>query len=263
MSPTQYPDRLEIRPLGRPLQATVSVPGSKSITNRALVLAAFSPRCTLTGALRSEDTAVMIDCLRKLGWQVQEDWNHDTIEVWQDTDDATVDLGKFIRSDLFVGNSGTTIRFLTAMLSVTGGRFRLDGVPRMRERPIGDLLDALTQLGVDAKSEKGNACPPVLINSRGISGGRVRLRADKSSQFLSGLLLALPFATRDTAIDLDGETVSEPYIDLTVRLVSSLGIRVDVRNDGREFIVPGKQRYGGGSIAIEPDASAASYFWAA
>src|SRR5262245_18690324 len=107
MNETRYPDGLEIRPAGGPVDATVSVPRSKSITNRALVLAAFSPRCSLTGALRSEDTAVMIECLRKLGWQVEEDWNHDTIEVWQDTDDATVDLGKFIRSDLFVGNSGT------------------------------------------------------------------------------------------------------------------------------------------------------------
>jgi len=130
----------------------VTVPGSKSITNRALVLAALSPRCALSGALRSEDTEVMIACLRELGWDVREDWDRDVIEVSQNSEDATVDLDKFRHADLFVGNSGTTIRFLTAMLALGGGTYRLDGVRRMRERPIADLLDALSQLGVDARS---------------------------------------------------------------------------------------------------------------
>jgi 3-phosphoshikimate 1-carboxyvinyltransferase len=205
----------------------------------------------------------MIGCLRDLGWQVREAWDQDLVEVWQDSENATVNLDKFCGADLFVGNSGTTIRFLASMLALGTGTFRLDGVPRMRERPIGDLLDALAQLGVDARSEAGNGCPPVIINARGLHGGRVQLRADKSSQFLSGLLLALPFAFGDTTVEIDGPVVSEPYIDMTVRLLRAEGLRVESLDRSRTFIIPGNQRYSGGTIAIEPDASASSYFWAA
>jgi 3-phosphoshikimate 1-carboxyvinyltransferase len=265
MSEFSYPDALQITWVARRgVAATVAVPGSKSLTNRALVLAALSPKCMLTGALRSEDTEVMIACLRRLGWTVGTDWDRGEVYVWQgepDSDHATLDPVMFTNADLFVGNSGTTIRFLTAMLALGGGIVRLDGVPRMRERPIGDLLDALTQLGVDVKSEYGNGCPPVLLKAHGLTGGRVEVRADKSSQFLSGLLLALPFAQGDTTIHLVGDVVSEPYIDMTVRLLVSVGLRVE-RRDERTFFVPGKQRFAGGTIAVEPDASSASYFWA-
>jgi 3-phosphoshikimate 1-carboxyvinyltransferase len=259
-----YPDQLEIHPLAGPVSATVILPGSKSLTNRALALAALSPRCTLTGALESQDTDRMIDCLRRAGWMVGVDSDRKTITVEPyRTDDATVDLSGYARADLFVGNSGTTIRFLTGILALGKGEYRLDGDARMRERPIGDLVDALIQLGVDARTEKGNDCPPVRLNARGLHGGRARIRADKSSQFISGLLLALPFASGDTAIAVDGPVVSEPYIDMTVRLLRSVGLRIDCLEGGRAFFVPGNQHYAGGTIAIEPDASAASYFWAA
>jgi 3-phosphoshikimate 1-carboxyvinyltransferase len=262
-----YPDHLEIRPYaGPPLSATVAVPGSKSITNRALVLAALSSRCTLTGALRSEDTELMIDSLRRLGWTVHADWDRGWVEVSREDSSEVLDPTEYIptgRADLFVGNSGTTIRFLTAILALGEGTYRLDGVPRMRERPIGDLLDALRQLGVDTRSEFGNGCPPVIVNARGLHGGRVRVRADTSSQFLSGLLLTLPFAQGDTTVEIDGALVSEPYIDMTVGMLRTLGLRMEVGGEGRSFFVPGGQTFRRESITVEPDASSASYFFAA
>src|SRR5262245_34399808 len=198
MTEFTYPKQLEIHPYtGPPLSASVTVPGSKSITNRALVLAALSPHCRLTGALRSEDTLVMIECLRQLGWGVNEDWEREIVDVWQVEDDLTTNLARFQHADLFVGNSGTTIRFLIPMLALHPGEYRLDGIPRMRQRPIGDLLDALRQLAADVQSEADNGCPPVRVIGRTLRGGRTRIRLDKSSQYLSGLLLALPFAPGD------------------------------------------------------------------
>src|SRR5262245_35242095 len=147
MSDISYPAELPIAPLAKPPNATVTVPGSKSITNRALVLAALtSPGLTVHNALRSEDTEVMVDCLRRLGFTVTTDWDKKWVDVFRNTSVEIIDDDDWIpngRADLFVGNSGTTIRFLTAMLALGEGTYRLDGVPRMRERPIQDLLDAL------------------------------------------------------------------------------------------------------------------------
>jgi len=234
-----YPPTLEILPLAKPVDAVVSVPGSKSITNRALVLAALGSRstaCRLTGVLRSEDTEVMVDCLTKLGFELL--WTDDTITM------AKNESGRLIpatSADLYVANSGTTIRFLTAMLAAGQGNYRLSGVPRMHERPIRDLLDALRQLGVNASSEAGNGCPPVVIATGGLSGGKVRIRADISSQYLSALMMAAPFAASPVEIVLEGPVVSEPYIAMTERMIAEFD----------------------SEYAIEPDASAASYFFGA
>src|SRR5262245_47734781 len=143
-----YPDRLEIKPLERPLSATIRVPGSKSITNRALVLAALACRngpCVLDGALRSEDTEVMIESLSRLRFDARADWPANRITIGRNESGRLIPVSS---ADLFVANSGTTMRFLTAAVSLGRGRYRLDGVARMRERPINDLLDALAQLGV-------------------------------------------------------------------------------------------------------------------
>ena len=261
-SPHHYPAALTVTPFTGTLNATVAVPGSKSLTNRAMVLAAMSPRCTLTGALQSEDTEVMIDCLRRLGWRVTEAWDRHEVTVERIDQQRELKIPK-AAAELFVGNSGTTVRFLTAMLALGRGRYRLDGIPRMRERPIGDLLAALRQLGVTAESESGSDCPPVVIESTGLRGGRIGVRADKSSQFLSALLLALPFADGDTGVGIDGPMVSEPYIAMTLTLMKQCGLMVEVRDGGRTYYVPGKQAYAGGTIAIEPDASSASYWFAA
>lgn len=259
-----YPDTLEIQPFHGPPRLSLRVPGSKSITNRALVLAAmFSQRtaCTLRSALSSEDTEVMIDALKRLGFRIDADWTaaQPTIQVHCVPGSRMVPAGE---ADLFVGNSGTTMRFLTALVSLGEGHYRLDGVPRMRERPIEDLLAALRQLGVRACSENGNGCPPVVIEADGLRGGPVRIRGDASSQFLSGLLMAAPFARAPVKIDIEGELVSWPYVAMTLEMLRRWGVEVEAE-DRRSFRLP--QANGGGitDYAIEPDASAASYFFAA
>ena len=259
-----YPPTLEILPLAKPVDAVVSVPGSKSITNRALVLAALTPMdldCLLVGALRSEDTEVMVTALQKLGFEVEPEW--DRVEpairfAYQERRRIPA-----VSADLFVANSGTTMRFLTAMLATGEGRYRLDGVPRMRERPIQDLLDALNQLqGVRASSEMQNGCPPVVIETSGMRGGSVRIRAGLSSQFLSALLMAAPFADEPITIEIEGPIVSEPYIEMTLAMMRQWELVVE-KTGPNSYRVPHNEGYHNPArYKIEPDASAASYFFA-
>jgi len=264
-----YPEQFEIRPYaGPPLSATVTVPGSKSITNRALVLAAlgsYYSECTLTGALRSEDTEVMVDGLTRLGYPIECDWPTIRLKRQQ------VALVPAKAADLYVANSGTTMRFLTALCALGRGRYRLDGVRRMRERPIEDLLAALRQLGVGAISETGNGCPPVIIESDGFfSSDSVWIRAGVSSQFLSALLMVAPVpASGDPlVIRVLGPPVSEPYVSMTEVMLRRWGIPFSKSEDAEDtcyvFEMEAQAHYGKLSeYAIEPDASAASYFWAA
>jgi len=263
MSDHNYPAELAVAPLTAAPNATVTVPGSKSITNRALVLAALAgyQSCHLRGALQSEDTAVMIEALRRLGV---------TINIPADKPDSIIllhpeRLGTTPTPiDLFVGNSGTTVRFLTALLGTLTGTFRLDGVPRMRERPIEELLDGMRQLGVDARSEAGNGCPPVVVSASGRMGGTARIRGDRSSQFLSGLLMVGPFCQTETVIEIDGPLVSEPYVAMTLEMIRDFGYEVEVGPGHRyRFPPPAQGRGFSNTYVIEPDASAASYFWAA
>ncbi len=221
------PDRLEIRPLDKPLIATIRVPGSKSITNRALVLGALTGRgfaWAVRGALQSEDTELMVDALRALGFRVLTEWPDSLVSVYTDVEAPMIPAAG---AELFVGNSGTTMRFLTAMVSLGHGRFRLDGVGRMRERPIADLLNALAQLGVRAVAERGNGRPPIVVEGRGLRGGRVHVRGDVSSQFLSGLMMATPFADSETVIEVDGHLVSWPYVYMTARMLWQFGLGID------------------------------------
>ncbi|MFM2093506.1 MAG: 3-phosphoshikimate 1-carboxyvinyltransferase, partial [Planctomycetota bacterium] len=149
-----------------------------------------------------------------------------------------------------------------AMLAVGQGRYRLDGVPRMRQRPIADLLDALRQLGADVVSESNNGCPPVIVNAHGLHGGTAHVRASISSQFLSGLLMAAPYAQHNVELCIDGEMVSQPYVEMTLAVMESFGVAVP--RDGLDrFCIPAGTKYRGRQYAIEPDASAASYFWGA
>jgi 3-phosphoshikimate 1-carboxyvinyltransferase len=264
MSERTYPETLEIRPLERPPSAAVHVPGSKSITNRALVLAALCGRdepCEVTNCLRCEDTEVMLAALKALEFDVEVDQEGERVRLGSRCVYKRV---PGMHADLFVGNSGTTMRFLTAMVCLGHGRYRLDGVPRMRERPIGDLLEALRQVGVRAVSEGGNDCPPVRIETDGLPGGHVRIKGDVSSQFLSGLLLAAPFAHGDVEIQVDGTLVSRPYVEMTLRMMDDWGLTVLRKwQDGR-FLIPAPQSpCGGVRYRVEPDVSAASYVFAA
>jgi 3-phosphoshikimate 1-carboxyvinyltransferase len=262
-------DHLEIKPLTAPPHATIRVPGSKSITNRALVLAALSrsgTECQLQGALRSEDTEVMIESLRKLGFQIETDWTASTIRVKSSDDDEPISARE---ADLFVANSGTTMRFLTAMVSLGHGRYRLDGAPRMRERPIHDLLSALRQLGVRARSEKDDGCPPVIVEGSGLQTGSARVKADISSQFLSGLLMTVPLAQGAVRVTVEGALVSWPYVEMTLGVMAKFNVApatysVECHEKATHITFLGRQRYQiSGSFAVEPDATAASYFFAA
>ncbi len=260
----QYPPQFAIQPLTNIPRATVRVPGSKSITNRALVLAALTASpgraITLDGALHSEDTVVMADSLRRLGFRVDADEDRATLTLHRPGGDRVIPVET---ADLYLANSGTSMRFLTAMVALGQGRYRLDGVARMRERPIADLLDALRQLGIDANSETANGCPPVVVHAAGVPGGAARIRGDVSSQFLSGLMMAAPFARSALTIDIEGVLVSVPYVTMTVAMMRQFGLVVET--DGlTRFRVPAPQRPAPlARYAIEPDASAASYFFGA
>ncbi len=267
-----YPEQLEVVPLARAPQAVLSVPGSKSITNRALVLAAmtaWSGPCHLRGALRCEDTEVMVAALALLGFKIEPNWNDDPPTVI--VGPSPQDNGNYppFPCEVNVANSGTSMRFLAALVSLGKGCFRIDGNHRMRERPIEDLLHALRQVGLIARSENGNGCPPVLIEAnRFWNGHQIRMRADVSSQYLSAILMIAPVAVSDTGlfvVELDGPVVSEPYVNMTIAMMEHWGLLVE--RTGNRFGI----RHAGangtfqeqGSYVIEPDASSASYFFAA
>lgn len=261
--PRTYPPILEMTPLQRVPRCVATVPGSKSITNRAVVLAALNGRvtpCTIFGALQSEDTEVMIDSLLRLGFAVTANWRDTELQVGQNYSGRVIPAES---ADLYVANSGTTMRFLTAAVSVGNGHYRLAGVPRMHERPIADLLDALTALGVRARSESGNGCPPVVVESTGkFASGRVKVAGAVSSQFLSALMLAAPFSDSDeTALLFHADIVSRPYLHMTERMLRDWGLAISAREG--EYRIPGRQRSTRSEYVVEPDASAASYFFAA
>ena len=252
-------DRLPIAPASGPIRGRIRPPGSKSITNRALVCAALAQGdSTLTGALDSEDTRVMIAALEQLGIHVEVQDDGRTLVVHGRAGRIPASM-----AELFVGNSGTTIRFLTALCTLGYGSFRLDGVPRMRERPIGDLLDALNQLGAICRGMLRDGYPPVEMRAAGLAGGRATVRGDISSQFLSGLLMAAPYAADDVELAVSGELVSKPYVLMTLRLMQDFGALVEAKLDLSGMRIPARQVYSGRTYGIEPDASAASYFWAA
>ena len=245
-----------MRPAG-PVRGTIRPPGSKSLTNRALVCAALAEGTSrLAGCLDSRDTRVMRESLERLGIDIAIDEpGHLRIAGCGGRIPAR-------HAELWTENSGTTIRFLTAVAATGHGWFRLDGNDRMRRRPIGDLVAALRQLGVDIRAAGGNRFPPVELRAGGLAGGRVTMRADVSSQFLSGLLMAAPAAQAPLTIELDGPLVSRPYVDMTLAVMRKFGAEVSTESD-RVLTVDAPCPYRGLDDAIEPDASAASYFWAA
>jgi 3-phosphoshikimate 1-carboxyvinyltransferase len=214
--------------------------------------------CELHGALQSEDTDIMIAALRDLGFSVRTEWDFCQISVKRGNYAQIIPASQ---ADLFAGNSGTSMRFLTAFVSLGHGVYRLDGVSRMRERPMGDLLSALRQLGVEAASEADDGFPPITVRSNGLRGGRVQMSGDVSSQFLSGLLMVAPLSPDEISIQVNGGLVSRPYVTMTVRMMLDFGVNIEL--DGADYHVPGNQQYQSRQYEVEPDASAASYFFAA
>jgi 3-phosphoshikimate 1-carboxyvinyltransferase len=249
-----YPDSYVLTPRG-PVEAEVHVPGSKSITNRALLVAALANgRSLLTGALVAEDAAVMVAALRTLGAQVEPDA----------ADPSTIAVGGIggrwpaAAADLDLALSGTSLRFLTAAVTLGEGRFRLDGTARMRERPIGDLIAALRELGVRVHAD-GDRFPPVVVEAAGLPGGVASLAGDRSSQFLSGLLIAAPYARGPITVVVTGELQSRPFVDLTLDVMQAFG--VDVEREGYERFTVRPSAYVARRYGVEGDAMAAGYAW--
>ncbi|MEL7335278.1 MAG: hypothetical protein AAFN70_03640, partial [Planctomycetota bacterium] len=309
-------NRVRVLP-GGPVRGTIRPPGSKSLTNRALMIAALAtPRedqqsqrsSRITGALVSEDTQVMTAALRQVGADIRVEDAGTTLVVHPlPLQPLAMGEGNSPASqdpplDLYIANSGTSVRFLTAGLSAAGGNYRLHGVQRMHQRPIGDLITALKAV-VDGsiKSLSPGACPPVEMHSRGWNGRQLRVAGNVSSQFLSGLMMAAPrvfsananqspntspptsnHSARDSNLDassanedvmtiaVDGELVSLPYVEMTVAVMADFGVAVttlELHSDGspqpRGFSIRNTGGYRPSDYVVEPDASAASYFWAA
>ena len=249
---------IEIQPIRKPLDATIAVPGSKSYTNRALLVAAMAHGVsTLTGALFSDDTRYMSASLRKLGVKIDADEKRARFDVRGNGGNIPVSS-----ADLYIGNSGTTSRSLTAYVSLGHGKFVIDGdEPMRRERPISDLLDALRQIGVSARSQFENGHLPVIVEADGLEGGKTRLDISKSSQFLTALLLIAPYAKNGMEIEVVGNR-EMPYIAITLAVMAAFGVKV-INEDYKYFRIEGGQPYQPRDYNIEPDASNASYFFAA
>lgn len=242
-------DTYPVEPVSGPIEALVRPPGSKSATNRALVLAALASGgvSRLWGALDADDTVVMRRCLRDLGVMID------------DVDDPWLVLGsagelRTPENVLDVGASGTTARFITAVAALAQGPIRVDGTTRMRERPIGDLTDALTQLGAAVETDGGT--PPVRVNGGRLHGGHVSIDGSRSSQFVSAMLMIAPMLDDPVMITVEGGLVSHRYVDTTIEMMGAFGALVEATSDGYRVEPTGYRKT---HIEIEPDASAAVY----
>lgn len=251
----RFPEELEVTPLERPPDATIRVPGSKSVTNRALIIAALADgHSRILNPLFSDDSYWLMDALVRLGIDVRADSERGEVYV-------SGQSGVFRTSgtDLFVGNAGTVARFLPPVLALGRGPYSVDGVPRMRGRPVADLVDAMRQLGaaVDYAGKHGRF--PLTVRGGGIPGGEARVSASKSSQFISGLLMAAPYAEAPVTLLAEGRK-EWPYVGITVALMRAFGVEVDEAH-GRFAVDPAF--YTARDYEVEPDASGASYFMAA
>lgn len=240
-------------------QGTITLPGSKSISNRTLLLAALSNGTTeIRDLLASDDTSRMLEALQILGVKL----DNFAENAWRVTGCG----GNFPNknADLFLGNAGTAFRPLTAALAFSSGNYVLSGVPRMHERPIGDLVDAIKQAGADIQYLGNDGFPPLKIAQPQIDLSKpIKIRGDVSSQFLTALLMALPLTTQQATIQVVGELISKPYIEITLNLMAKFGVQVE-RNGWQSFIIPANSHYiSPKEIFVEGDASSASYFLAA
>ena len=248
---------IEIIPHNMKPRCEVAVPGSKSFTHRILIAAALSGgECRIENALLSEDTMLTMEALRQMGIRIEEEPGNRLIVYGG---------GGILRpgtGPIYLGNSGTSIRLLTAVAALGEDTFTLLGNDRMAQRPIQPLIDALGQIGVQARSTNNNGCPPVEVNGMNMSGTTVAIDCRTSSQYLTGLLLIAPCTAGGLEINVTQGPVSRPYVDMTVDVMSKFGIAIDRRGYDR-FQVAGKQAYRAGAYTVEADASQAGYFWAA
>jgi 3-phosphoshikimate 1-carboxyvinyltransferase len=257
---TAYPEKLAIVPFTRPVRGPVTIPGSKSITNRALMLATLCPQPTLlTGALFSDDTRFMAEALRTIGFTITADESAGTLRV----SGQTTAFNNASAADLFVGLAGTAARFLTALCAAAPrGLYRIDGVPQMRKRPMQPLIAALRELGADIRCTGEEGFFPIEIHARGLRGGNVTLDATESSQLLSALLMVAPLAATPVHIHLTHH-VRWPFVQMTINQMAAFGYALPAFAQALKIIPVPRGHYGGpaaAEFAIEPDATAASYF---
>lgn len=256
-------EQLLLNPIKK-VDGEINLPGSKSLSNRALLLAALAKgTTTLTNLLDSDDIRHMLNALKKLGvdYQLSDDKKTCVVEGLGRAFNTT-ELGSL---ELFLGNAGTAMRPLCAALCLGQGEYVLTGEPRMFERPIGSLVEALQQAGADITYLKDENYPPLKITGTGLKGGNIKIDGSVSSQFLTAFLMSAPMASEDTTIEIVGELVSKPYIKITLQIMSDFGIDVDNENaEYQKFTIKGGQTYtAAGSYLVEGDASSASYFLAA
>lgn len=257
-----------IHPITHPVNAAVRVPGSKSLTNRAMLIASLANGKTrLTNALFSDDSLFLAEALQTLGFDIQ---------LFKENHEITIKgLGGSIpatKSNLYIGNAGTAARFLTAFLTLGHGEFIVDGEARMRERPIGDLIQALRQLGANLgpantddwslDADYSHVCPPVKIIASGLPGGKTKISGDISSQFLSAILMIAPYAMTPVEVTLSTNLNSKPYVDMTLSIMRDFGVDIQ-RNGYQTYNISIKKYESQITYSIESDASAASYFFAA
>jgi 3-phosphoshikimate 1-carboxyvinyltransferase len=251
-------DTIAIPALNRPVDATVEIPGSKSLTNRALLVAALAQGDSiLENALFSEDSEYFAKCVEQLGIPITLNPHVAEIQVGGRGGDIPAK-----QADLFVGLAGTAARFISALVALGNGEYRLDGVPRMRERPMGDLLTVLQMGGATVNFEGNSGFMPYTVYSRQFAGGNFRLKANQTSQQLSALLMIAPYAQQDTIIEVEGTLVSQSYVKMTCRLMADFGVEV-IQIGDNQFHIKAGQRYQARHYTVEPDASNASYFFAA
>ncbi|HIJ79449.1 MAG: 3-phosphoshikimate 1-carboxyvinyltransferase [Desulfobulbaceae bacterium] len=245
----------EIKPLDH-IDTTLTVPGSKSLTQRALIAAALADgTTTLQGPLKSEDTEYTSQALAAMGISVKQHG-----EQWRiEGKGGRIEQPK---AEIYLGNNGTATRFLTSVAALGHGDFTINGDTRMTERPIKPLMEALAGWGVDIKSIHNTGCPPVAIKAAGLNGGATLLPEGKSSQYLSSLLLVAPYARQAAELKVAGEVLSKPYVTMTLAVMNDFGITVQANQELNHFIIP-QGSYRAQDYQVEGDASSASYFWAA
>jgi 3-phosphoshikimate 1-carboxyvinyltransferase len=246
---------MEIRSIPH-LDTTVTIPGSKSYTHRALIISALADgESILSNALRSEDTEYTAQALREFGVPVF--WKDAQLHVWGEEGGLKIPEGR-----IFLGNSGTSMRFLTALASLINGQIILTGSERMKKRPMAELLSGLQALGVRAYSQEEDDSLSVVVESEGLQGGMVKMSGEESSQFLSALLMVAPYAKQDVSLELTDGLVSKSYVDITLDVMAAYGVEVE-RESNHSFFIPAGQRYQPRIYPIEADASNASYFFSA
>lgn len=245
----------EVKPISG-FRCTINVPGSKSITNRALIIGALADgRTKLRNVLFSDDTSYMIEALKNIGVDVTTDQKAGIAEV-------EGVINRYLKGQCFIGNAGTAMRFLPSFIAAVGGEVEITGVPRMKNRPIGELVNALRALGVDINYLENEGFPPIMLKGNGLVGGNVTIKSNVSSQFISSILLSAPYARSDIYLEIEEEPVSRPYIDITIGIMQDFGVKVE-NYEYRNFYIRAGQRYTGRDYVVESDCTAASYFFGA